>query len=264
MSTQLPERSIPIECAYCLGLFEWGKKRPIFVKFAYFSDVQEILRNAYLLQRQDYSNNKNLLKAIALARKELWPTYKNLCRTSQNCKVILAFPAKIIKDGEIIIDRFPDWDQVLNPPAMKSADRSKPADCSTQSHQTMNELRSDTQHDYVRRINSTTQSEPMDHKVTHPQYRDSHLPTTLLNDSPVQRGHLTRTKYVSPCRSSTCGLASSKPASRTSTPGPSQYHIHGTLMSTTTIIKLNQNFHKLMVINKTFRGILFQDQEKVN
>jgi hypothetical protein len=46
---------ISIERAYRLGPFQRGKTRIIIVTFANISDVQEILRNAYLLQGHEYS-----------------------------------------------------------------------------------------------------------------------------------------------------------------------------------------------------------------
>lgn len=211
---------ISIERAYRLGAFQRGKTRAIIVTFANFSDVQEILRNAYLLQGHGYSINKDLPRAIALARKDLWPTYKNLRRTFQDSKVILAFPAKIIKDGEIVIDRFPDWDQVMNPPVVKSADRSKTADRSKQIYQTVNESRSDTQRSKVRPDNSTNQSEPMDHEVIHSQPRDQQLYTAQRTDSPERRGRLTRANSASPRRSATYSHVSSPLTSRASTPEP--------------------------------------------
>lgn len=218
------EWPISIERAYRMGAFQRGKKRSIFVTFINFSDVQEILRNAYLLQGHEYSINKDLPRAIALARKELWPTYKNLRRTSQNSKVILAFPAKIIKDGEIVIDRFPDWNQVLNPPVVKSADRSKSADCSKQSHRPMNEPRSDRQLGNARPTYSTNQSEPVDREATALQSRDQQLNPSRHHYTPEGGGRLTRTraKSVSPRRSAEHRRVSSSPAGRINTPVPSQ------------------------------------------
>ena len=35
-------------------------------------------------------------------------------KDNQNSKTIMAFPAKMVRDGEAIIDRFPDWDNILN------------------------------------------------------------------------------------------------------------------------------------------------------
>ncbi|KAL4218257.1 hypothetical protein ACF0H5_022993 [Mactra antiquata] len=103
-----------IERAYRLGPYIRGKTRPILVVFDNYADIDWILSKAYLLRGTEISVNKDFPSEIASARKELWLTYKQIKRDNPTSKITLAYPAKIVRDKEVIVDRFPHWDELLN------------------------------------------------------------------------------------------------------------------------------------------------------
>lgn len=98
---------------YRVGPFNHTKRRAIFAEFASYVDVQFILSRAYMLKGSQYSINRDFPVEIANARKSLWPTFKAIRNKNRDSKVVMGFPAKIIKDGEVILDRFPEWDTIL-------------------------------------------------------------------------------------------------------------------------------------------------------
>lgn len=108
------EWPVHIERAYRFGKYMRGRTRPIFITLVNYCDVQQILSKAYLLRGTTYSINKDFPPEIASARKAIWATYKSIRERCPESKTVLAYPAKIIRDGEIILDRFPDWDIVMN------------------------------------------------------------------------------------------------------------------------------------------------------
>ena len=48
------------------------------------------------------------------ARKFIWPLLKSLRRDYPKSKINIVFPAKLVKDGQVVSDRFPRWGSVLH------------------------------------------------------------------------------------------------------------------------------------------------------
>lgn len=44
----------------------------------------------------------------------LWPKYKKLRESNPRSKIALVFPAKIVMDGRVVEDIYPDWNSILN------------------------------------------------------------------------------------------------------------------------------------------------------
>lgn len=97
-----------------LGRFQRGKTRPIIANFMDFRETERILSIAHRLKGTKFSINRDYPQEIANARKQLWPEYKRLKNESpRGCKISLVYPAKIIKDGSVVADMFPDWNPIL-------------------------------------------------------------------------------------------------------------------------------------------------------
>lgn len=89
------------------------KPRPIIVCFRDYNDVEAILANAFKLRNTNLGINKDFPKEIVNSRSELWPRYKLEKEKNPNGKVYIGFPAKLVVNGKVICDKFPDWRDVL-------------------------------------------------------------------------------------------------------------------------------------------------------
>ena len=87
--------------------------RPIIICFRDSNDVENILANAYKLRNTNMDTNKDFPKEIVNARSELWSSYKQEKQKTPNNKVYIGFPAKLVVNGKVICDKFPDWRDVL-------------------------------------------------------------------------------------------------------------------------------------------------------
>ena len=81
--------------------------------FRDYSDVENILANSYKLADTNYGVSRDYPKEIVTARSQLWPMYKSEKGKFPKRKVSIGFPAKLIVDGPVIEDKFPDWFAVL-------------------------------------------------------------------------------------------------------------------------------------------------------
>ena len=66
------------------------------------------------------SNIRLYPKEIVDARAELWPLYKSEKQKYAKGKVFIRFPAQLVVNGRIAVDKFPDWRSVLNGSRNKS------------------------------------------------------------------------------------------------------------------------------------------------
>lgn len=108
------EWPVHIERAYRLGAFNRGRTRAILVTFQNSADVQLVISKAHLLKDTPFSVNRDYPPEIANARKSLWKTYKSVKERYPESKVTMAYPAKIVKDNEVLYDKFPDWNDIMN------------------------------------------------------------------------------------------------------------------------------------------------------
>lgn len=61
-----------------------------------------------------FSINRDFPQEIVSARKGLWPEFKNVRQAYPDKRVNLVYPAKIIIDGRVHANAFPDWDPTIN------------------------------------------------------------------------------------------------------------------------------------------------------
>ena len=94
--------------------------RPIIVCFRDYEDVESIIGNAYKLANSNLGISRDYPKEIVDARAELWPLYKSEKQKYAKGKVFIRFPAQLVVNGRIAVDKFPDWRSVLNGSRNKS------------------------------------------------------------------------------------------------------------------------------------------------
>lgn len=103
-----------LERAHRLGKYKPGntKPRPIIVKFRDYYDTELILQVAPELKGSQYSVCRDYPHEISEARKQLWPHYR-AAREDRSAKVSIRYPARLVVNGIITHDIFPDWFTVL-------------------------------------------------------------------------------------------------------------------------------------------------------
>ena len=99
--------------AHRLGKFNQTKTRPIIAAFQDYNIAEKIIKNGHTLREKVYSVSRDYPVEITRARKTLWPQYKRLKQENPLAKVAIVYPAKLISNGELVTDMFPEWDAVL-------------------------------------------------------------------------------------------------------------------------------------------------------
>lgn len=102
------------------------KPRPIIACFRDYQDLETIIANAYKLKDTDISVHRDYPKEIVNARSELWPMYKSEKQNNPRAKVSIGFPAKLIVNGSVIANKFPDWYDILRGTRINTPVRSRP------------------------------------------------------------------------------------------------------------------------------------------
>lgn len=82
-------------------------RRPIIVALRDFEDTEQILSRGYLLKGSRFGIDRDYPMEINRARGLLWNRCKELKRAGKN--VTLQYPAKLVLDGKVIENAFPDW-----------------------------------------------------------------------------------------------------------------------------------------------------------
>ena len=88
-------------------------KRPIIVHFRDFCDVEDIMSRSYLLKNSQFSVGYDLPKEINEARKRLWEETKRIKSKQPRSKCQIVYPAKLIVDGKVMRDEFPQWSNAI-------------------------------------------------------------------------------------------------------------------------------------------------------
>ena len=138
--------------AHRLGPYRRGYTRPIIVYFLDYTDVNHVLSKANKLRGTDFNINRDFPREIVNARKHLWPEYKELRKSFPASKISILYPAKLVKDGNLVKDQFPDWVSVMQgpPPTLSKTNDlsaypvSNPEPPSTQSDKSFVERSDDT------------------------------------------------------------------------------------------------------------------------
>ena len=76
-------------------------------------DTDAIMSKAFLLKRTPFSVDFDLPKEINEARKALWSELKYIKSRNPRAKVQIVYPAKLLVDGKVICDQFPEWAAAL-------------------------------------------------------------------------------------------------------------------------------------------------------
>lgn len=87
-------------------------RRPVIIAFQDHRDIERILQAAYMLKGSRFSISRDFPKEIVAARQRLMPRYRAE-RINRNNKVSIEYPAKLVVNGRVVADEFPDWFQVL-------------------------------------------------------------------------------------------------------------------------------------------------------
>jgi hypothetical protein len=103
----------PMSRAHRLGRFKPGTTRPIIVYFLDTRDTEFVLSRANMLRGTNFNINRDFPKEIVAARKSIWPEYKRLRAAHTESKISIVYPAKLVKDGRVIHDAFPQWNLVM-------------------------------------------------------------------------------------------------------------------------------------------------------
>lgn len=88
-------------------------KRPIIVNFRDFCDTEMIMGRAHMLKSTPFSICYDLPKEINDARKRLWAELKSVKARDPRVKFQIVYPAKLVIDGKVVRDEFPDWNNVM-------------------------------------------------------------------------------------------------------------------------------------------------------
>ena len=102
--------------AHRLGPRRFGQrnpKRPIIINFRDYCDTDIIMNHANRLRNTPFSIGYHLPKEIKEARERLWDEVKRIKQTSPTVKFQILYPAKLLVEGKIVIDEFPDWGRVM-------------------------------------------------------------------------------------------------------------------------------------------------------
>ena len=86
-------------------------KRPIIIAFQDYNSTVKILDAAYMLRGSSFSVTRDYPREIVAARQRLMPRYRT--ERQNGHKVSIEYPAKLVVNGRIVADEFPDWYQIL-------------------------------------------------------------------------------------------------------------------------------------------------------
>ncbi|MEW8548621.1 MAG: hypothetical protein AB2693_34400 [Candidatus Thiodiazotropha sp.] len=110
---QIQISDLDISRAHRLGRFDRNRDRPIIVAFQAYPTAEKIMKQGYCLKDTNFSISRDYPLEIIRARKTLWPEYKQIKVQNPNAKVAIVYPAKLIINGRVVKDLFPEWDNVL-------------------------------------------------------------------------------------------------------------------------------------------------------
>lgn len=89
------------------------KHRPLIAAFRDYQDVELVLSNAGKLRNTRFGINRDFPQEIIDARKPLFAEKKNLKSKYPSSNISIQYPAKLVKDGLIVKDMFPDWQKIM-------------------------------------------------------------------------------------------------------------------------------------------------------
>ena len=108
------DRDMYMERAHRLGKLKLDVTRPIIVAFRDFQDTDSIMNNTRKLAGTLFSVNRDDPSEIVEARRALYPMYKDYRSQNKYNKVSIQYPAKLVVNGEVKHDMFPDWSTIMS------------------------------------------------------------------------------------------------------------------------------------------------------
>ncbi|MCG8044773.1 MAG: hypothetical protein N0E48_03665, partial [Candidatus Thiodiazotropha endolucinida] len=96
--------------------------------FKDYTLTETILNQAKCLQGKGFRVEKDFPVEIAEARKRLWPKLKSERANNPRSKLTIVYPAKLIKNGRVIADEFPDWHKVLRTSRVRGFESTGPSE----------------------------------------------------------------------------------------------------------------------------------------
>ena len=90
------------------------RRRPIIVRFRDYVDTDTILRQAYRLKGTRFGVDRDYPKEIAQFRKRLYSSVVAREARANRSKVQVRYPARLVIDGHVENDAFPNWFNILN------------------------------------------------------------------------------------------------------------------------------------------------------
>ena len=87
---------------------------PDFIKLGFKGVyIDLIMSKANLLKGTPFSICYDLPKEINEARKKLWDELKSIKSKRPNARVQIVYPAKLVVEGKVVRDEFPDWGNII-------------------------------------------------------------------------------------------------------------------------------------------------------
>ena len=102
-----------ISRAHRVGRFDRRRDRPIIVAFESYCMTDSIIKQGHLLKDTEYGISRDFPLEITRARRTLWPEYKQQKAKDPSARVAIVFPAKLLVNGTVVRDLFPEWDHLL-------------------------------------------------------------------------------------------------------------------------------------------------------
>ena len=110
------------------------RHRPLIVAFMDYQDVELVLSHANRLQGTPFGVNRDYPQEIIAARKPLFKEKKSLKAQQPNFSISIQYPAKLIVDGRVVKDMFPNWFKIMKCDRLNSklgSNRTEPLNTQT-------------------------------------------------------------------------------------------------------------------------------------
>ena len=89
-----------------------GKHRPVIACLRDYADIELLFKNANKLKGTKYGLSRDYPEAIRKARDRLGRERREAVQAKK--RAVIAYPAKLIVDGTVVRDEFPDWKNILH------------------------------------------------------------------------------------------------------------------------------------------------------
>ena len=111
---QITIREADISRAHRVGQYNPRRDRPIMVAFQSYNTAEDIIKQGYMLKNTNFGISRDYPAEINRARKTIWPEFKRRKSQNPSAKIVIAYPAKLIVNGHVVQDMFPEWDTLIN------------------------------------------------------------------------------------------------------------------------------------------------------